>query len=100
MNTPLTIPQVVEETVKNVAVLSAVVAPAVYGVGEIIKKIKIKGKSIPGWVIGVLASPIGILVTFFIQGFQFTGIGIVSGFLAGFAASATYSTIKSASTTK
>lgn len=95
--TSLTIAQVVTETVKNVAILGAVVTPVVYGVGEMLKKIKIKNKQvIPGWIIGVLAGPIGVAVAFLIQGFHFTGIGILAGIMAGFTASHAYSVLKSA----
>lgn len=98
-NTQVTLAQVVADIVKQAASLSGIVGVIVYGLGEAIKKIPFKGKKVPGWIVGVLAAPIGVLTMFLINGAQFTPLGILIGILAGFSASGVYSTIKSATAT-
>lgn len=98
-NTQVALSQVVADIVQQSASLAAIVGVIVYGLGEAIKKISIKGKKVPGWVIGVLAAPIGVLTMFLINGAHFTPLGILVGVLAGFSTSGIYSTIKSATST-
>jgi len=91
MQEGLTLQQVVGDIVNNVTTLSVIAAPVIFGVIEIIKKLKFPSK-----YAGLLAAPIGVLIMFLIQGFSFTSIGILVGILTGFATSGLYSGIKSA----
>lgn len=85
-----TIAQVVTDVVNNVTTLSIIATPVIFGVIEIAKKLKFPSK-----YAGLLSAPIGVLVMFLIQGFTFTGIGILVGILTGFATSGIYSATKS-----
>lgn len=90
-----TITQVVNEIVNNVTVLSIIGAPIVFGVIEFAKKLKFPSK-----YAGLLAAPVGVLVMFCVQGFTFSGVGVLIGVLTGFATSGLYSTAKAATSDK
>lgn len=94
-NTQTNLAQVVAQIVQQASLLSAIVAPVTYGVLEALKKTKFPNK-----YAGLLSAPIGVLVVFLIQGFNFTGIGIMVGILAGLATSGVYSAVKSATPAK
>ncbi len=77
-----------------------IVAPVTFAVGEAVKKIKIKGKNVPGWVAGLLAAPVGVLVMFLLANFHFTNIGILTGILAGLSTAGIYGTMSAAIASK
>lgn len=97
-NSQVTLAQVVANIVQQAAVSAAIVAPITFGIGELVKKITIKGNPIPTWIAGFMAPIIGVLTLFLVNGFHFTSLGILVGILAGLATSGAYSTVKSAAT--
>lgn len=103
-NTQITAAQYATQLISNVtqsaAILSVTVGPVIYGILEVVKKIKIKGKSIPGWVAGFLAGPVGVLVVTLFQGAHFTLLGSLEGIYIGYSVAGLYSIASSATAKK